>query len=159
MTTTPTILKLQETIFIGIDSEMSGYNDHTNSLWSQFMPRRREVKPAIGIELFSLAVYPKDYFKNYDGNITYQKWAAVKSNESALVPSGMKRIIVPEGNYAKFTHRGPLENISQTFQFIFGEWLPKSKYGVDLRPHIAVMDNRYEPYDMNSEEDIFIPII
>lgn len=158
MTTTPTIITLEESIYIGISSEMSAKNDHTNGLWSQFMPRRREVNPAIGAELYSLAIYPKDYFKAYDNAASFQKWAAVKSNETALVPNGMQRLIVPEGNYAKFTHKGPLDEILQTFQYIFGEWLPQSPFSIDMRPHIAMMDHRYEPYDGNSEEDIFIPI-
>jgi AraC family transcriptional regulator len=35
---------------------------------------------------------------------------------------------LPAGRYAVVTHRGPYENLSKTYQRVYGGWLPRSGY-------------------------------
>lgn len=128
------------------------------ALWSQLMPRRSEIKRMIDTSLYSIAIYDPNYFDAFQPERRFERWAAVRVDEGAEVPQGMQKLCVPSGQYAKFIHQGPIHKIQQTFDYIFDQWLPESEFTIDQRPHIAAMDERYNPGKESSEEDLFIPI-
>jgi AraC family transcriptional regulator len=45
------------------------------------------------------------------------------------------------------------------FEYIFSEWMPKSMFKIDDRPHFEVLGNKYRNNVKDSEEEIWIPII
>lgn len=47
---------------------------------------------------------------------------------------------------------------NRIFICIFSDWLPKSDYELDERPHFEILDEKYKNDDPNSEEEIWIPI-
>ena len=149
---------LTEKKLIGKYIIMSFMENKTFQLWSGFMPRRNEIKNIVDSNLYSLEVFPQDYFDNFDANTTFQKWAAVEVKDFNILPSEMESLIIPTGIYAVFLHKGPATEAHQTYHYIFAEWLPNSDYTVDDRPHFAVMDERYKKDDPDSEEEIWIPI-
>jgi AraC family transcriptional regulator len=61
------------------------------------------------------------------------------------------------GLYAVFYYRGSSADPS-IFQYIYGEWIPKSHYQLDDRPHFEVLGTNYKSNDPTSEEEIWIPI-
>lgn len=154
----PQIKSLSEKKLIGHSIEMSFIENKTFQLWSGFMPKRKEIKNPVDGNLYSLEVYPENHFDNFDPNDIFQKWAAVEVSNFENVPLDMKTLIVPSGLYAVFLHSGPAVEAHKTYQYIFAEWLPKSEYVVDERPHFAVMDEKYKKDDPDSEEEIWIPI-
>lgn len=149
---------LTEKKLIGKYIIMSFMENKTFQLWSGFMPRRKEIKNPVDSNLYSLEVFPQDYFDNFDANRTFQKWAAVEVKDFDTLPAEMESLIIPTGIYAIFIHKGPATEAHQTYHSIFAEWLPNSDYIVDDRPHFAVMDERYKKDDPDSEEEIWIPI-
>ena len=58
-------------------------------------------------------------------------------NVKDFVPSGMKRIDIPEAEYAVFTvpeaadAAGLHENVQKTWRFIFNDWFDDSGYAFD----------------------------
>jgi AraC family transcriptional regulator len=70
----------------------------------------------------------------------------------------MGLLIVPPGLYAQFTHKGLPSSFSKTLEGIFNRWLPLSPYELDRRPHMEVMDEHYDPYDPQAEEEVWIPV-
>ena len=65
---------------------------------------------------------------------------------------------VPAHLYAIFTHRRPISALVETYRYIYGNWLPRSKYIVaEELPLIEVYDDRFKVN--RSELDIYIPII
>ncbi len=71
----------------------------------------------------------------------------------------MTSMKVPAGRYAVFTHKGKVELIGHTMNYIYGFWLPGS--GVELReaPDLEIYDERFNPHSDNSELDIWIPVL
>ena len=69
----------------------------------------------------------------------------------------MERILLPASVYAVFDYKG-LSTDTSIFQYIFGAWLPSSPYVLDQRPHFEVLGEKYKNNDVNSEEQIYIPI-
>ncbi|TPG41587.1 GyrI-like domain-containing protein [Flavobacterium pectinovorum] len=143
---------------VGKHIDMSFIENKTFQLWNGFMPKRKEIKNAVDLNLYSLEVFPVGHFDNFDPNNTFQKWAAVEVSDLDHIPKEMEALIIPTGLYAVFVHKGPQSEGHKTYHSIFVEWLPNSDYTIDERPHFAVMDEKYKKEDPDSEEEIWIPI-
>lgn len=100
--------------------------------------------------------YPESF--DFSLNVMFKKWAAAEVSEFNGIPQGMDKIIVPEGLYAVFHHKG-LNIDGRIFQYIFKHWLPQSQYLLDNnRMHYEILGDKYKNNDPTSEEDIYIPI-
>ena len=153
----PRIETLEEKIIIGKRLSMTFSEDKTPELWRGFMPRRNEIQNAIGSDLFSINIYPLHFFNPFDPNKSFEKWAAIEVTNTNSIPTDMESIILPEGLYAIFTHKG-LSTDKTIFQYIFTEWLPQSNFALDHRPHFEILGKKYKNNDSNSEEKIWIPV-
>ena len=121
------------------------------------MPRRKEIQQSVGTELYSIEIYPSTYFTNFSLAKEFEKWAAVEVSDFT-VPNELETLICPKGLYAVFIHKGPASEGPKTYQYILMNWLPSSGYQVDLRPHFAVMGEKYKREDPSSEEELWIPV-
>lgn len=144
-------------MLIGISLPMSIINNRTGELWGTFMPRRHEVSNTVNTDLISMQIYDNTYFKAFNPANTFTKWAGAEVSSFETVPEGMSTIVIPEGMYAVFDYKGSSAD-SSIFQYIFSEWLPKSGYQLDNRPHFEVLGKNYKNNDPESEEEIWIPI-
>lgn len=63
-------------------------------------------------------------------------FAVVEVMHDNELPTGMVNLIVPETKYAKFTHKGKVEIINNTVNYIYSSWLMQSNelhtYGADI---------------------------
>ena len=138
---------------------MSLSNNKTQELWQQFMPEKSRIKHAIGSDLYSIQVYDSSLqFMEFDPSTLFTKWAAVEVSEIDDIPEGMEVLSMKAGQYAVFIHTGVGEKAYETFQYIYGEWLPSSSYELDDRPHFEVLGEKYKNNDSQSEEEVWIPI-
>lgn len=154
----PRIEIVPEKKFVGKRLTMSFSDNKTPELWRRFMPRRREIVGIPGRKLYSIEVYPADFFDEFDPENKFEKWAAVEVTNFDKVSLEMEKLVSPEGLYAVFVHGGTAADGVKTYQNIFINWLPNSEFAADLRPHFAVMGEKYKNDDPNSEEEIYIPI-
>ena len=154
----PSIETMPEKKFIGKRIRMSFSDNKTRELWHTFMPRRREIKNYIGLELYSIEVYEPLYFNNFNPGREFEKWAAIEVTDFANVPADMETLTTQQGPYAVFPHKGAASMGPETYQYIFGTWLPHSDYILDNRPHFAIMVGKYKNEDPDSEEEVWIPI-
>jgi len=143
--------------FAGIRLQMSFANNKTAQLWQTFMPRRGELH-AVGTELYSIEVYPPQFFAPMNPTAVFEKWAAVEVKPTQSLPDGIETITTPAGLYAVFLYRGASSAAAQTYQYILGTWLPASDYSLDDRPHFAVMGEKYKNNDPDSEEELWFPV-
>ena len=148
---------LSEKKLVGVHLRMSLVDNKTRELWASFMPRREEVMSRRGSDFFNLQVYESDHYLKFNPARAYDAWALVEVNAHDLIPEGMEKFIIPEGEYAVFIHKGA-NTAANTFQYIFSQWLPISDYLLDNRPHFEVLGVKYKNNDPNSEEEVWIPI-
>ncbi|MEM9052013.1 MAG: GyrI-like domain-containing protein [Bacteroidota bacterium] len=153
----PRIEQLKMKTLIGINLSMSLTSDRTAQLWGMFGPRIKEISNRISADRISMQFYPDDYFKQFDPKAQFEKWALVEVDHLGTPPNGLKSFTLEGGLYAVFDYKGSSSDRS-VYQFIFGEWIPRSKYQVDQRPHFEVLGSKYKNDDPNSEEEIWIPI-
>jgi AraC family transcriptional regulator len=154
----PRIELLAEKKLAGKHLRMSLTNNTTGLLWQSFMQRRKEIIPTIGSDMYSIQLYDPSYFENFNPAKEFEKWAAVEVSSFDNLPEGFEALIIPSGVYAVFTHVGGPATGAQTFQHIFGTWLPSSAYMLDNRPHFELLGAKYSNNDPNSEEEIWIPV-
>jgi AraC family transcriptional regulator len=86
----------------------------------------------IGISYDDPEVTPLDKIR-YDACVT------VSEGVKAEGEIGVQEI--PGGEFAIFTHQGPLENLLKSYQAIFGEWAPKSGRVIKAGPGYEVYLN------------------
>lgn len=154
---TPRIEILPSKKLLGQRLKMSLIQNKTAELWRNFMPRRKEISNAVSSDLFSLQVYPPNYFEAFNPHQEFEKWASVEVSDFDHIPANMESFVLPGGMYAVFEYKGS-NNDSSIFQYIYGTWLPASEYLLDERPHFEVLGEKYKNNDPNSEEEIWIPI-
>ena len=155
----PTIINLKKKKLIGCSCKMNFTDNKTVELWQSFMPRLKQIKNKISADLFSLQLYNEDYnFKQFNPTAYFTKWAATEVSSFNDVPANMETLIIPQGLYAVFLHKGSNADNS-TFQYIFQTWLPTSQeYFLDVRAHFEVLGDKYKNGDPSSEEEIWIPV-
>ncbi len=152
----PRIEFLVEKKLIGKHLKMTFSHNKTGQLWASFMPRRKEIDNTISSDFIAMQLYPKDLNLG-NPNQEFEKWAAVEVSNFNKIPSEMDSFILSGGQYAVFDYKGSSAD-TRIFTYIFQEWLPKSEYNLDDRPHFEVLGEKYKNNDTNSEEEIWIPI-
>ena len=139
---------------------MSFVDDRSSELWRGFRSVRSTIAERIGTESYSVKVYDALYsFSRFDPAAEFDKWAAVAVGDVGVdVPDGLEILVIPAGKYAEFIHVGPAMAAPRTFGYIFGEWLPASRFGLDLRPHFEILPEGYDPFDESATERVLVPI-
>ncbi len=121
-------------------------------LWCDIMPRYQEIKAnseevCYGVcemidcktmEFTYLASRPVDNFDN--------------------IPNGMVSKTVPAGKYAVFTHKGKLDILKATYEYIYGEWIKSGAQKLRQAPDFELYDKRFKFGEDDSEMDIYVPI-
>lgn len=153
----PRIINSESKILVGLFQNMSLVRNSTAELWMTFMQRRGELVNRVSTDLYSLQVYPANYFSSFDPNANFVKWAAAEVAEGAAIPNGMSSMQLPGGTYAVFDHKGA-NDPSGAFRYIYTQWLPDSGFQLDDRPHFERLGPRYKNNDPESEEEIWIPV-
>jgi len=154
---TPRIKTIAEKKLVGKSLPMSLAENKTFKLFSDFMPRRKEIANAVSADIFDLIVYPKTYFKTFNPSTNFTKWALIEVSDFVNIPNEMELFILKSGLYAVFDYKG-LSTDKSIFNYIFETWLPKSNYLIDDRPHFDILGEKYKNNDPNSESEIWIPI-
>jgi len=150
---------LPKKTLVGKSTRMSLTNNKTRELWQSFMVNKTAIANVIGTDLYSIQVYDElHYFKNFSPQTEFTKWAAIEVDSFKNIPNGFDTIVIESGLYAVFLHKGSASEFQKTFQFIFNQWLPKSEYTLDHRPHFELLGENYVNDDSSSEEEVWLPI-
>jgi AraC family transcriptional regulator len=145
--------------FIGMNLRMSSAKDRSAELWRSFMPKRKQIKKAIGENVYSIQQF--DQVPDFNipvGEDLYTNWAVQEVEAGVTIPEGMTPFILQGGFYAIFLHRGTPADFPVTARYIFQTWLPASGYKVENRPFFQILTPAYNPGNPASEEEVYIPI-
>jgi len=82
--------------------------------------------------------------------------AAVSVSEGVAVPDGMTRLVLPAGNYARFSY--PLARLGEGFGEIFRRLLPESAYVQAPGPYFERYGEDFRPDDPESPVEIYLPV-
>lgn len=154
----PQVVMLEPIRIGGYSTQTSYLGNTIPQLWGRFMPQRKQIQLPADDNLYSVAVYPEDFFEGMQPGKLFERRAAVCMNEATVLLPDMEEWIIPGGLYAVFRHVGAHTDMS-TIDYIFREWLPQNGfYALDARPHFEILGAKYKQGDPASEEDIYIPV-
>jgi AraC family transcriptional regulator len=154
----PRIENFPEKKLIGNRIKTSLLNEAEGGLWQNFVQKRKKIKNSIGLEAYSVHIYNNENFNVFNPAAEFEKWAAVQVADFNEIPPEMEPLVVPAGLYAVFLYQGKSSKALEFINDIFGKWLPDSGYALDNRPYLSVLGEKYKYDDVNSEEQIWIPI-
>lgn len=143
---------------VGFNTEMSLANNTTPELWTHFKKNEHLIQYKKGTDYFSLQEYDVNYFSNFNPQTKFTKWALMEIFEVGNHPKEMISYNLIGGLYAVFDFKGDFSLAAKVFNFIFMDWLPKSDFVLDNRPHFERLGDKYENNNPNSEEEIWIPV-
>ncbi len=119
-----------QTRYFGIDSEKNNMARKLPVLWARFLERVDEVPRNISDKLYGIL---RQTPAKTD-ELEYFAVAQVATLDG--LPKGMVSVRLPASRYAQFTHRGPVNTIDHTVNYIYSSWLAGSglrhSYGADL---------------------------
>jgi AraC family transcriptional regulator len=152
----PCIILDKEFKVIGMKSLVKPGDQSIHKLWEDFTKRRHEIKYPITPEVtLGMCEYMPDITEESD--FTYITCVEVKDFDD--IPKGMTIKTIPYAKYAVFTHKGCLASLKNTYEYIYGTWLPDAGYELAELETIELYDARsYDPDHEDYEFDIFIPL-
>lgn len=154
----PDIRNNEEKRLIGKKMTMNYADNKTEMLWKSFMQEREKLQNLPRFPLYSVQVYPGNFFVNFNPYVEFEKWAAVEHKVPDVIPGELLPLIIPAGLYAVFVYHGSSANAGPFFQNIFTNWLPAAGYRPADRPHFEVLGEEYKHGHEQSEEEIWIPV-
>lgn len=157
----PVIKTRSRQLIAGLSTQMSLANNTTGILWGKFGPFRKELNTIIEDRgSYSIQLYDQDFMTTpFLPTTVYTKWAGVVVSENEIIPKGLETMILPEGKWAVFLYKGTPSDFGPFAQYIYQDWLPKSGYELDHRPHFEYMPENYAgSNNPDAEEEVWIPI-
>lgn len=155
----PKIINIKDRKLIGLSIQTSLTENKTQQLWQGFRPQVKNINNRATTDFYSVQVFESGFdMRQFTPQTIFEKWAAVEVSDVENVPKGLKSFRLSGGDYAVFIHKGTPKQFPKTASFIYGQWLPKSNYELDTRPHFEILSENYNPKDPDAEEEVWIPI-
>ena len=143
--------------FISILSPDANNYAVIGGLWGKYLPRGGEIPSRVSrSDIGVVTCLTESGEKSHPNECFYLAGAEVKSADT--VPPGMMAMTIPAGQYAVFTHKGRIDKLKMTMNYIYGSWLPKSGKKLRDAPEMELYDHRFKHDSDESELDIYIPI-
>ena len=95
-----------------------------------------------------------------DGDVTFSVMVGSPVPDFSNLPETLAQTTLRPGKYAVFTHCGSLDKLLQTYQYIYGTWLPSSGQRLDDREDFEVYERKVLAVeDPENEVKLYIPIL
>lgn len=125
-------------------------------LWLDLYRMQSAIPNAVPGTEYGVTHYAPDYDPATQKGIVYLIGNEVSSVD--YVPSGMVQRVVPAARYAVFEHRGAMERLGETYNYIFGEWLPTHKVRALGQDIFERYDARFSFDSEDSVLEIWVPV-
>lgn len=149
----PKIILDKEYKLIGMKEILKPGSEAIINLWNNFISKKSEVKNIVAHDIV-LGIC--EYMPNITDESEFSYFAGVEVTDFCDVPNKMLCKTITNSKYAVFTHKDPLTKLKDTYNFIYGVWLPQSGYELAELDTIELYDGRSDA--TASEFDIHIPL-
>lgn len=113
---------------------------------------------ATGTSLASESILYGASIPSMDMNTPMDYFAGALMKNDAEVPEGFESVEIPEGDYLKVVHTGPITNLAASYQRAYMEVLGASEKEMRPAPHLEIYDSQLDPMSQDYEMVIAIPI-
>jgi len=138
-------------------SHRAAPDETLHKLWDAFLKRMDEVPNVTETEkAYQVCVFEPKTSSSDPESYLFIAGMAVSSLE--MVPEGMIAHQVPAAEYAVFEHKGALDTLHKSYEFIFGVWLPENELEMAEADCLEIYDERFKYGEKDSILEIMIPI-
>ncbi|MBL8965365.1 MAG: AraC family transcriptional regulator [Spirochaetaceae bacterium] len=157
----PRIERKEAFSVVGLAGKSSQADNRIPALWAAFLPRAGEVpRRKAGGGSYGICEYLDPSSMSEDSEWTEFVGVEVEDEgEPAAPPAGMVRKTLPGRRYAVFTHKGALDSLGETYDYIYKTYIPRSGLALAEAEDFELYDDRFTPADpANSRMFIYIPL-
>lgn len=160
ITIKPRIVTLNQILVTGIRGETSTLHNKLPELWARLIEISDQIPVASGARGFGICETDRTNTKiSNDGDITFSEVVGIEVDNFNQLPKDIVRKIIPGGRYAVFTHKGAVDTLLKTYDYIWGSWVLFTKETLDDREDFEIYDSRFLGADhIDSQIDIYISI-
>lgn len=160
ITIKPHIVELDKITVAGIRGETSTLDNVLADLWNRLFEICSQIPASPEARRFGIC--ETDRTKTYiskDGNVAFSEIVGIEVDGLGQLPEGVDTKIIPGGRYAVFTHRGTVDTLIKTYDYIWGSWILFTKETLDDREDFEIYDERFLGADnADTQIDIYIPV-
>jgi AraC family transcriptional regulator len=142
----------KRTLFYSVDSEKNNIGEELGPLWQAFLPHLSEIEHRVSGCCYGVVR------QEAAGSERLEYHAAIAVTALGHVPPGFVTFELPAGNYAKFTHHGPAQDVNHTVNYAYSTWLAQSEYRHTYAPDLEIYGADYHPTSPDSVLHYAIPI-
>jgi AraC family transcriptional regulator len=161
VTIQPDIRQIEEKMLTGIRYTNTLNKNKAAEVWRIFNTRIKEIKNCVpGVRGYGVCEVQPDFDLNKFSETTeFSHFIGVETYSFQDIPQGMTTKTLAGGKYAVFTHKGKLDTLQMTYDYIWGTWVLCSGFEIELRDDFDFYDERFLGADNElSEFDIYIPV-
>jgi AraC family transcriptional regulator len=140
----------------GLTCQSTMSNNTIPQLWGSFGKREKDFKNRVSEDCYGVCFYER--MENMCPNTPFTYLAGMLIKSEADIPEGMTARTVPACDYAVFEHKGALDTLQKTYDYIFREWLPGSEYEFINQDDFEIYDERFKFGQPESIMEIWIPV-
>ena len=142
----------KRTLFYSVDSEKNNIGERLMPLWQAFLPHLSEIEQRVTDYCYGVVQQEAADSERLEYH------AATAVNAIGKLPEGFVAFELPAGKYAKFTHRGPAQDVNHTVNYAYSTWLPQSEHRHTYAPDLEIYGADYHPTSPDSVLHYAIPI-
>jgi AraC family transcriptional regulator len=142
------------TRFFSVDSEKNNIADKLPGLWSAFLARLGEIQYRIQGCCYGVVQQTPEK----TDELEYLAGVAVTDARARSIPPGMRHLCVRASRYAKFAHRGEVQKVDQTVNYIYSSWLARSGMRHTYAADLEFYGPQYHPDSEQSVIHYAIPV-
>lgn len=155
VTMQPEIVERPEIKAIGIAGQYSQEDLGYPKLWLAFRPYAEAVVAGrVGGHFFGI----HEQYQETNEGVEFTYVCAMEVEDFDSVPEGMVTRIIPAQLYAVFTHDDDVSTIPETMKYVWGSWLPKSRYEYMERPDFELFPKTQDPDGQHRPIFLYVPI-
>ncbi len=140
----------------GLTTQSTMSNNTIPQLWDRFNKQEKEIKNPVSECCIGVCYYVP--MENMCPNTPFTYMAGMQVMSETDCPEGMEVRTVPACDYAVFEHKGALDTLQKTYDYIFREWLPASEYEFVNQDDFEIYDERFAFGKPESIMEIWIPV-
>ena len=121
------------------------------ALWEKFIPEIGKIPGQKSEVTYGICCNP-------DGKGGFEYIAGVEISKLDDLPDKYRWVEVQPQRYAVFEHKGSLDTLPQTFQYIWKTWLPQSGYQAADAPEFERYSEDFNPKLNTGVLEIWLPL-
>jgi len=152
----PDIINKESFKIIGIRCFSNNKNGEIPRAWDEFNKRYNEIQNRISNYVLGVCEYVENF--DHESSDKFEYICCCEVSNADQVPEGMVAKEIPAQKYARFKHMGSTENLGNTYNKIYGEYIPENN--LILEP-AADFELYGEEFKFDSEDSImyiYIPV-